>query len=379
MLSFSEFKALFSLLSFLLAFFVSYLLAPRLIKLANEKKFLDYPEGRKAHPHPMPYLGGAVIFISFWAVIFTGVLLAHLLEGKIYWFQVNLPILSDVEPWLPKIMGVFAGSLIVFVVGLIDDQTQLPPWPKLLGQCAAAFVLLNVGLRVNLVLEWGFIGYWATFFWIVLLMNAFNFIDSVDGHCLGIALISGFIFFAITLLLNQPAVGLLVIVFCGAMAGFMPYNFRPARMFLGDNGSLMIGYMLSVITLLCKYNSSPSSYVTPLIPILMFGVPIYDTLSVVSVRLFRRLPPWKGDRNHFAHRLIKVGMNPKTAVVFSYLTAVTMGLLGLLSTQVKTWLGQFLTLAVFVSIMMIVAFLEYYAMIRIRLIEKRTAEKEKKG
>ena len=177
---------------------------------------------------------------------------------------------------------------------------------------------------------------------------------------------------------KQAVVGLFVAIFTSALLGFFPYNFKPARCFLGDNGSLFLGYIMSVITLLCRYNGGASSKITPLIPILMFGVPIYDTVSVIVVRLFRGMAPWKGDRNHFAHRLVKLGMDEKAAAISSYFIALTLGLVALLSTQVVTFLGKFLILLIFVAVITIVAILEYYAASRIRMMERISDLKQRR-
>ena len=365
------------LVCFLITMAFSFFLAPFFIRAAFHYKLLDIPTERKAHGKPVPYVGGLVLFITFWLVIGVGMLVLIFGNGS---FQAGsrLPaFFSHTQYWFREIRAVFFGSLIVLIVGLIDDRYDLNPLVKFMGQCIAAFILLGIGLKVNLVQELGWIGYGVTFVWIVLLINAFNFIDSIDGHCLGIVIISCLIFFSLTLIAEQAVVGLFVLIFLGALLGFFPYNFKPARAFLGDNGSLFLGYIMSVITLLCRYNGGPNSKITPLIPILMFGVPIYDTVSVVVVRVFRGIVPWKGDRNHFAHRLVKLGMGEMAAAVSSYFIALTLGLVALLSTQVTTLLGNFLIALIFISVITIIAILEYYASSRIHMMEQISEIKQR--
>lgn len=371
-------EILLYLVSFAIAHSFARFLTPFFIGLAYRTNLLDHPFGRKQHKNPTPFFGGVVIFISFWGTVFLAGVMAYLFGGKLIQISEIPYVLRDIVPWTPKILGVFLGSAIVLIVGIWDDRFDLSPTIKFISQAAAAFILLLIGLRVNLVQELGWFGYFVTFVWIILLMNAFNFIDSIDGHCTGVALISTVMFFSLTQIMGQAAVSLVVLTFSGALFGFFKFNVKPAQCFLGDNGSLFIGYMMSVITLLCRYNARPDSVLSPLIPILMFGVPIYDTLSVIAMRLIRGIPPWKGDRNHFAYRLVRLGMGERVAALFSYFTALTLGLLAVLSTQVTTFLGNTLIVMLFVSIISIVAFLEYYATLHIQLVEKLAAQHKRR-
>ena len=333
-----------TLVLFLSAAALSYFLTWVLARVAVRYDLLDYPSLRKNHGKPIPFLGGAAVFLSFWLVVLGGILAAH-------GFNMVFPV--------PKILGIFLGGLVVFLTGLLDDKFRWSAWQKLAGQAAAALILMNGGLTINLVSGLGALGYVITFFWIVLIINAFNFIDSLDGHCAGIALISTLVFFWITQIINQPLVGLFLIAFAGALTGFLPHNFKPAKIFLGDNGSLFIGYVMAAVTLLCRYQTPGTPYAAVFIPVLVFGVPIYDTLSVISVRLARGICPWEGDRNHFAHRLVKIGMGERVAVIFSYFVAVTVGLVAIVITQVS-FFGSVLVGLIFLSILGVIGFLEFY-------------------
>ena len=364
--------------AFIFPFAVSRILTPRFISLAFRTNLLDHPAGRKQHKKPTPFFGGVVIFISFWSVVLLGFLAALILQSHLKSVTQIPYILTDIVPWVPKIGGVFLGSALVLVLGIWDDRFDLSPLIKFVGQSVAALILLSVGLQVNLAQQLGGFGYVITFGWIVLLLNAFNFIDSIDGHCSGVALISTIMFFCLTQIVGQQAVSLLVVAFAGALLGFFYFNVKPARCFLGDNGSLFIGYMMSVITLLCRYKARSNSPLSPLIPILMFGVPIYDTLSVIAVRIVRGIPPWAGDRNHFAHRLVKLGMGERNAAVFSYFIALTLGLVAILTTQITTFLGNLVIVFLFVSIISIVALLEYYVTVRISLMQQLARRKHRR-
>lgn len=346
---------------FLAAAFCSALLVSVCKRISYHFNLLDFPSGRKAHKRPTPFLGGVAVFVSFWAVVLAGITFLAI-------FDRSLARSMAIPSLWPKIGGIFTGSLVILFAGLVDDKKGLTPLKKLFFQIAAAGILMSLGLRINLLADLGALGYVVTFVWILLLMNAFNFIDSLDGHCAGIAFISALTFFLITQIIQQPMVGLFLAAFAGAVIGFLPYNLKPAKIFLGDNGSLFIGYMMAAFTLLCKYQTPQFNIATFFIPVLVFGVPIYDTLSVIVVRLWRGTAPWKGDRNHFAHRLVKIGMSDGVAVTFSYFIATTIGLAALITTQV-TLFGAVLVGFLFVSIIGVIAFLEYYAARTTRTID----------
>ncbi len=354
---------------FFLTLFLSLKLTPFFIQLGHERKFLDIPHDRKAHPNPTPYLGGFSIFICYWVVFCV-------LALSVPFFKSSFQEISLHN--FQKMSGVFIGGVFIFIVGFLDDRFDLNPALKLLGQAAAALILMKNGLMVNLLAGFDGIGYIGTFVWILAIMNAFNFIDSVDGHCAGVALVSCLIFYCISAVIYQPVLGFAVLILGGAIGGFLRYNWKPARIFLGDNGSLFLGYMMAAFTLLFSYRSSHFSIVTPFIPIFMFGVPIYDTVSVIIVRIFRGIPPWKGDRNHFAHRLVRLGMSDKVAVMVSYFIAFTLGLVALLSTQINTFFGKVIILFLFISVIGIIALLEYYAAGHIRRMETLAAQKKRR-
>lgn len=352
-----------------LAALISYFLTFALIKISYQFDLLDYPADRKIHKKPMPFLGGVSIFIAFWCVVFGGLLTMHTFKRAYQHsdFFSHVPI--GILGLSPKIVGIFFGSLIILGVGLLDDKFRWSPLRKLAGQVLAAGILMSLGLTINLMEGLGPVGYLGTFVWIILIINAFNFIDSLDGHCTGIALISSIMFFWMTQIMGQSMLALFLITFAGALIGFLPHNFKPAKIFLGDNGSHFIGYMMAAFTLLCRYQAPNSSLAVLFIPVLIFGVPIYDMMSVIVVRLSRGMAPWQGDRNHFAHRLVKIGMSEKIAVIFSYFVAFTIGHVAVLTTQVD-FFGAILIGIIFLSIIGVIAFLEFYAAQRIRIADE---------
>lgn len=359
---------------FVAAALLSYGLTFYCRRVAYRFNLLDYPEGEtKTHKNPMPFLGGVAVFTSFWSIIFIGIGVARFYPEWIQRVEAADWFISGIRFLFPKIFGIFLGGFLILLVGLFDDKFRWKPAQKFAGQFIAVLVLTRLGLMINLLHGWGAFGYLVTFVWVLLIINAFNFIDSLDGHCAGVALISAASFFCITIVIHQSLVGIFLITFAGALIGFLPHNFRPAKIYLGDNGSLFIGYMMAAFTLLSTYKTPSATHATVFIPVLVFGVPLYDTLSVVIVRIWRGLPPWQGDRNHFAHRLVKLGMSDRVAVLFSYQISFTIGSLAVLMTQVYRR-GAVLVGVIFFSMLFTIAFLEYYAARRIRLAEQMAGE-----
>lgn len=317
----------------------------------------------------MPVLGGAAVLLSFWLTVALAICVAVIAKTRFPTPSGFVDLINGALLLLPRIYVLFAGSLIIWFVGLVDDRWNLHPFVKLAGQGAACLVLIGAGITISSLSAWGSAGDAITLIWMLLIINAFNFIDSIDGHCAGVAVTSLVVFFLLLQVVQQPLVGILVITLAGAVLGFLPHNFKPAKIFLGDNGSLLIGYMMAAVTLLASYDSQGSPGISQLIPILMFGVPIYDTVSVVVVRILRGTPPWLGDRNHFAHRLKRLGMSDKVAVTFSIFVTLSLGLIAILSTQIHSFLGEALVLLLFMSFIAIIAFLEYYSAARIQITQ----------
>ena len=364
------------LAAFAVAALLSFVLTFLFIRLGYRYQLLDYPTERKAHLKPVPFLGGLTVFISFWSLVYSAI-------GAAFFFKIHLYLSGGIDLWqrtlvlAPKITAVFFGSLIILLVGLFDDKYTWSPLKKLGGQMLAAFILMSFGLTINLFQGLGVLGFLITFVWILLMINAFNFIDSLDGHCTGVAVISAIMFLCISQIIHQFVMSVFLAVFAGTLLGFLPHNFKPAKIFLGDSGSLYIGYMMAAFTLLCNYQTPQTTYATLFIPVLVFGVPIYDTFSVITVRLLRGVAPWQGDRNHFAHRLVKIGMSYRAAVIFSYFISWTTGLLAILMTQVRGF-GAALIGVIFVSILAVIAFLEFYAAETIRLMEMLASRKKRR-
>lgn len=355
-------QPLFYLSVFCVTALISFIFTASSIPIAHRTGCLDFPDKIKLHGRPVPYLGGVAIFVSFWLVASV---LSHILSHPEAFGSLvnNLPdqYLVDYGLLKPGFIKIFLGACIILVIGITDDRFVLKPVVKFIGQIAVALFLVNAGFEIQVFQGVGFLGKFVSLVWIITLINAFNFIDSIDGHCAGIVLIATGFLFSITQTIYQPLIGLILLAMGGAIFGFLPFNYDRARTFLGDNGSMFLGYMMAALSLQTRYQVSQPELMTLFVPLFVFGVPIYDLLSVVCVRLYRGAAPWKGDRNHFAHRLIRIGMDGHDAVLFSYIVAITTGLIAVLSTQVSSVKGNLMIVLLYCMILFIIAILEYHS------------------
>jgi UDP-GlcNAc:undecaprenyl-phosphate GlcNAc-1-phosphate transferase len=229
---------------------------------------------------------------------------------------------------MTSVLAVVAGAIVLHVTGLIDDRRPLGPWLKFAIQFLVAGVIVCV-FDIRAGEMFGPVASIAmTIFWLVLIINAFNFLDNIDGLSAGVAAIAAAILAAAAMRNGQIFVPVVAWMLVGTMLGFLAFNFAPASIFMGDAGSMVIGYFLGILTVLTTYMVyDPATGVAPyavLTPAIVLAVPLYDVASVVSVRIRAGSSPFRGDRRHFSHRLMQRGMTPRSAVLTIYLaTAAT--------------------------------------------------------
>lgn len=268
------------------------------------------PTARSMHREPVPHLGGLAIFAGFTAAAVLGLGWAH-----------------------PELSGVLLGGLVMLAVGLADDLFDLRPLVKLAGQVAAALVAVAHGIRINVLtnplgvltppagddlLVLGLWGVPLTVLWIVAVSNVINLIDGLDGLAAGIASIAGLTLLVVALQTGQPVeVVLLTAALAGSTLGFLPYNFNPAKIFMGDTGSLFIGYALAAISVVGLLKTAAA--VALAVPIIVLGLPIADTALAIVRRLQAGRPVMAADREHLHHRLIQLGFSHRDAVLLMYL------------------------------------------------------------
>ncbi len=312
------------------SFAMSWLLTGLVRRLAIRWNILDHPGERKMQRSPVPLLGGVAIWLTFNVMIFAH--LAAIIELKgfgIEWVRLNVvSFLGYGAEVVVKLTGLFAGGLLIFILGVVDDLKALRPETKLLGQIVAALVLVLSGIRVDVLNDYPWLAAIATMFWVIMMTNAMNFLDNMDGLCAGVSVIAALAFFACVLHSGQTFVCVLLMVFAGSVAGFLYHNFNPARIFMGDAGAMFCGYILATVSILGTYyiQETTPSRVAVAAPLLALSVPIFDTLSVVFIRWRRGESIMKGDKRHFSHRLMEIGMTPSHAVEFIYLVGAVTGL-----------------------------------------------------
>lgn len=291
----------------------AFMLVPLVSILARYIGALDHPDQRKVHRTPTPLLGGLAIFLAFAVTVFI---------NNIY---------TD------ELKGVAIAGTLVFLVGMIDDIRALSAKFRLLVQIVAVGIMIEYGVRVSFMPEswWGdLLEILFTMFWMIGITNAVNFLDGLDGLAAGSVMINAAAFSLIALQTGQPYMRFLSIALVGSCIGFLPYNLRrgkPAAIFLGDGGSNFIGFTVAAIGVLGQWGDGSSS-VNLIVPILILGVPIFDTTLTTVMRIKNRqvknFSEWVHftGRDHFHHRLVEIGFSPKLAVFAIYLVSVMLGI-----------------------------------------------------
>ena len=339
------------------SFFVSAILTHLVHRFAIRFNIVDNPGHRKMHETPIPLLGGVAIYVTFNLVILGNLVVLNLFGDFGYeWVARNvLDFLGDTA--IRPLSGIFAGAFLIFLLGIVDDIKVLSPEIKLIGQITAAFVLVLSGLRLDLfigsILEltpvvqnlgeqsMGMITVAVsgalTMLWVVLMTNSMNFLDNMDGLCGGVSVIAALSFFLCVLPQGEYFVAVMLMVFAGSVSGFLYHNLNPARIFMGDAGAMFCGYILATVAVMGTfYSEQDSSRIAVAAPLLALCVPLFDTASVVYIRWRRGESIMKGDKRHFSHRLVELGMSPRQAVEFIFLVAAVTGLSGALLSQVNT-------------------------------------------
>lgn len=327
---------------------------------------VDHPGARKVHVAPTPLGGGLGIA--------CGVLVPLAAAQFVIWLASR-----DLLPggWLPPVLienlagmsfrsgqlwSIVAAGAVISALGLIDDISALRWQPKLAVQFVVASALVAGGVRGTLFVAVPWIGWALTVLWLVVLTNAFNFLDNMDGLSGGIGFIAATIFAAIMLTgTARPHlfVAGFLLVLAGALAGFLLHNWPPAKIFMGDTGSCLIGLWLGCMTVVGTfYDYGRTGTHVILAPLCVLAVPLYDFCSVVLIRLSQGRSPFHADKCHFSHRLVELGMSRANAVMTIHLVTLTTGLGGLLLYQVDGWPGAMLILLLVVCLLAVIAILE---------------------
>ena len=332
------------------------------IGAADVFSMLDHPGERKVQSRPMPLLGGVAIFLGFSFTILINLIAIYEILPRIPFLfpQDVVDAVPGVSKVLNKFFGILIGGTFIFLLGLVDDRMGISPGRKLLGQVMGALILFYYGVRVTMFSGNLFFCGFITVFWVLAVINAFNLLDNMDGLAAGVAFIACSVFLTVSIGLGQLFVSALLVVLMGSLLGFLLFNFPPARIYMGDSGSMFLGYMIATVTILGTYYFPGSPTIFAIVmPVLILAVPFYDTVSVICIRIKSGQPVYMGDRNHFSHRLVRLGMSERGTILFIYLVAFTIGLSALLLNKVG-FEGVFLIFFQTAAILLIIAMMEYY-------------------
>jgi UDP-GlcNAc:undecaprenyl-phosphate GlcNAc-1-phosphate transferase len=332
------------LLSFLFAFVISVLLTPIIRKLAFRHNICAYPNHRTVHHRIIPKLGGIAIYLGF--------LISLLATFYLYYGTLN-DIFSHT-------LGLLLGATIILFLGIFDDIWGANCYQKLTIQSIAALVVMYFGYQISSIdLPFGgkfHLGAWGvplTILWITGISNAINLIDGLDGLAAGISLGVVFTFFLISLMFGDVQTIFSTAILAGVIAGFLIFNFNPAKIFLGDSGSLLIGFILACFSI---NGTQSSSAVKILIPVVAMAVPIIDTLLAIVRRLMKRVHPFKADKEHIHHRLLYLGFSQRKAVLLLYMVSALFGIFAFLISVVEP--RHHFLLFCFVGVMIFIGIVE---------------------
>jgi UDP-GlcNAc:undecaprenyl-phosphate GlcNAc-1-phosphate transferase len=272
---------------------------------------VDRPSDRKVHTVPMPRMGGVAIVVASLAMVVV-------FRGRIEFEQLG---------------GILLGAALVSILGAVDDRWDLAPIIKLLGQLLATAILIATDVMVRLAGEAHVLNVLLTALWVIAITNGFNLLDNMDGLSSGLAAVAAAYFTLLAAMSGQSHVGALSAAVLGATLGFLIYNFSPASVFMGDSGSLFLGFVMAAIGIKLQFPDNVP-FVTWMAPVLVLGVPLFDTALVVASRLRRRLNPFTTPgKDHASHRLVAIGFTTKEAVMTHYLAACALGSLAVFITQ----------------------------------------------
>jgi UDP-GlcNAc:undecaprenyl-phosphate GlcNAc-1-phosphate transferase len=355
------------------SFFISLVMVAVVRRWAERLGLMDRPGVRKVHSHPIPLGGGIGIWLA--------VLLTFLCGGTAVWLlsqnmlgdlRSSLNIPEDVAVYFPgmvyrlgQMLGLLVAGTVLMILGLADDRYGLK-WQIRLGVefAVAAFVVFGLGMQLTAFLPWNWIAGVISVVWIVALVNSFNMLDNMDGLSGGVAAIAATML--AIMLLSTPAqpqifVAAMLLVLVGGLLGFLVHNWPPAKIFMGDAGSYFVGFWIACCTLLATYAGSKTSQPHAILaPVFVLAIPLYDMISVIIIRVSEGRSPFEGDKRHFSHRLVEMGLTKKQAVLTIYLATATCGLGALLLPRVDA-IGAVIVSAIVLCALGLIRILESQA------------------
>jgi len=353
-------------------------LTPLAMRLARRWGVLDHPDPRKIHKEPIPLAGGWAIFGSISIVLWGHLTAVWLVPAGALPAWVPAQRVEELGDLVLKILPVYGGAAAIFLLGLFDDVRGMSVKSRLWIQLLVAAGLVFAGVRPSLGMLPPWVAALIGIVWIAGITNAFNFLDGLDGLSAGVSLIATGALLCVLGMGSQPNVALFLAVLAGAQLAFLRYNWHPARVFLGSAGSMLLGFLMGVSTILTTFMvGGRENWLAPLlVPLFILAIPLYDTASVVLIRLLRRRSVAIGDQSHFHHRLMKLGFSHRQTVGFIWVIAfaVALGAIHLIGASLGP---SALILAQIVAILSIIALAERVAgNVRAKLLDRAKLRRE---
>jgi len=351
---------------FLIATFASLAITPLIRRLCERFRLLDVPtDGRRVHSNAVPRLGGVAIYLSLLLALSTLPMVSNLLTQSLGEYTDQLFVAA-----IP--------ATLVLILGIYDDLRGTNAAVKFIGLGLVGALFFAMGGRIE-ALAIPFVGtlhfppvvsFFITVFWLVAISNAFNLIDGMDGLATGAALFASIVILIVSLAQGNPLMIVVTLVLCGALAGFLRYNFNPASIFLGDSGALFIGFLLAALSVLSAQKATTS--VAVITPLLAFGLPVVDTSVTMARRLISGKPMFQGDGEHIHHMLLARGWSQKRVALILYGVCAVFGLVAALSTTTSSPQTGFVLFVIAVAVTIAVGHLRYHEVDELRAGMKRT-------
>ncbi|RVU54683.1 glycosyltransferase family 4 protein [Anaerosphaera multitolerans] len=323
---------------FVVAFIISLVLTPIAIKLAPKLGFMDIPKDkRRVHKKAMPLAGGVAMYLAT-------------IISILYFLEVDR-----------KIVGLLLGATIIVISGLIDDRKGLSPKMKIVFQLLAGISLIAGGVRIsfftnpfsfgNTIIYLAFLSIPVTLFWIVGITNTVNLIDGLDGLAAGVSMICAISLMTIAYKFGYGDIAVIAAILAGACFGFLPFNFNPAKIFMGDTGALFLGFVLSYISVEGVMKSAAA--LTIFVPVLILGVPVFDTAFAMVRRKLSGKSMVQADKGHLHHRLLDLGLSQRQTVLVLYIISIIFGILANLVSDFNSKVGLVISILIVAAILLI--------------------------
>lgn len=302
------------------SFALALIFTPLVRWFALKNNLIAHPRVDRWHNKPTALLGGISVYLS----VLIPVLVFRIIDKSF--------------------SGLLFGATLLFVVGLFDEKFHFRPYTKLVGQIIAACAAILSGIIINFSAD-NSLNILITIFWIIAITNSFNLLDNIDGLATGIAAISSLmLFFSFLFFSGNNPLSIFCLILCGASLGFLPYNFNPAKIFMGDSGSMFLGYSLAVLSIGGASRHVSSLFITMIVPVLILSVPIFDTIFVMVIRTIKGKMIFEGGKDHTSHQLVTLGLSQKKTVLLLYSISIVFGLIALSYSRLNIFIISIITL-----------------------------------